>query len=72
MSLDVMNSVNVILVSNIANQLVLWEPHSLFLALWVVTVMGSMCCSYCNSACSGEMLHSFYQPRDQLCIRIAK
>lgn len=72
MSLRIMNGVNVILVLNITNQLVLREPHSLFPALWMVTVMGSMCSSYCTSACSGEMLHSFYQPRDQLCIRIAK
>lgn len=71
MSLDIMNGVNVVLVLNMANQLVLWDLHSLFLALWMVTVMGSVC-SYCISACSGEMLHSFYQPRDQLCIRIAK
>jgi len=72
MSLDIMNGVNVIPVSNIANQLVLREPHSLFLALWMVTVMGSMCSSYCNSARSGEVLRSFHQPGDQLCIRIAK
>lgn len=54
-----MNGVNVILVLNMASQLVLREPCSLFLALWIVTVMGSVCCSCCSSAGNGEMLHSF-------------
>lgn len=33
---------------------------------------GGMCSSHCKSVCSGEVLHYFYQPRDQLCIRIAE